>query len=156
MGNRKLRQEASKALKELGYGRLYPSGKKRQAHRLRAHTLKRIIFLANLRKGDVVNDCDGFNHILAEDPQVFETWNGLPEFEQLLFDDGKLSCGCPYGPDEPWTPEQIMQFHHLKDDQIAEQKRLGWWSDKDQALIDRIRQGLPITDEDGIKLDFLR
>jgi hypothetical protein len=111
--------------------------------------------MANLRKGDIVNDCDGFNHRLGEDPKVFTAWHGLPEFEQLVFDDGKWSCGCPYGPDKAWTPEQIIQFHNCNDEHIERQKQLGWWSDRSQALVDRIRQGLPITNDDGIKLQFL-
>lgn len=155
MGNRKLRREASEALKSLGFGRLYAPGKKRKIYQWSAHELRRVIFLASLRKGDLVNDCDGFNHRLAEDPKAERIWNGLPEFRQLVFTDGRWSCGCPYGPYKPRTPEQIVQFHNCSDDYIAEQKRLGWWTDRNQVLVDRIRQGLPITDEDGVKLQFL-
>lgn len=151
MGNRALRKEAAAALKEAGYGKLYKGRKLRMYKYLRAHDLRRIIDLAKLRVGDYVNDCDGFNHQIAE-IRPRRAWWGVMDFDQFVFTDGRWSCGCPSGPDDAWTNEQIRDFHNIDDEWIQNQKDGGWWSDKSQKLIDRIRSGEPITDEHGCKL----
>lgn len=152
MGNRKLRRELGQKLKEAGYGKLY-TGNKRNAFRyLRAANLKRLLFLVSLRPGDLVNDCDGYNHRVKE-IRPYRPWFGVIDFEQLIFEDGRWSCGCPYGPDKPWSPERIRNFHNLSDEEIDKMKKTGWWDDRNQRLIERIRSGEPITDEHGIYLE---
>lgn len=156
MGNRKLRKELTAALKEIGHsGKLYHGSRRIALRALSASRLKEMLRLLSFKPGDLVNDCDGFNHRVKGhrvNDIVWDKDTRVIDLHRLVFDDGGWSCGCPYGPDEPWSIVNILKFHTFNDEEITEQKRLGWWNDKRQAFQDKVRAGGPICDEDGIKL----
>jgi hypothetical protein len=154
MGNRALRKEAAAALKRAGYsGKLYHGPKLKMFKYMRAYELRHLIFLANLRVGDYVNDCDGFNHKITK-INVVRRWYGVIDFEQFEFEDGRLSCGCPSGPVEAWTNEQIAEFHKYDDEYIETLKSGGWWTEINQKFYDRLMSGEAICDEHGCKLSL--
>lgn len=151
MGNHKLRIQAAAALKAAGIkGKLYTSPKRRAFKHMPADVLRTLIRKVSFHPGDLVNDCDGFNHrVVGYRP--YRNWAGIMTVDQLEFENNHLSCGCPAGPDTAWTVDEIIKFHTLTAEDIAYNKKLGWWSTKSQTLQDRINAGEPITDEYGIR-----
>lgn len=118
MGNKKLRKLVAAKLKQNAYGKLYTGGTKFQAYRsLNAKQLKEILFRLNLAPGDIVNDCDLFNHVIESIPmptwsfrlrnsRIKTYWNS----QQFKYTDGTYSCGCPWSPANPLTATQIRKL----------------------------------------------
>lgn len=113
MGNRKRRKELAVLVRLRGGGRLYCGTKKKAWHRLKGHTLRHMLHVLSFAPGDVCNDCDGYNHVIAD--YVWYRVDGCRAVDRLIFADGRMSCGCPYGPDPAWTEEQIAEFHARRD-----------------------------------------
>jgi hypothetical protein len=152
MGNRSLRVELAKELKKIGC-RLY-AGNFRAARRYwTAHQMRYMLARLAIKPGDLINDCDGFNHRVIG-PKVyyqaaenyyrhslytkFRYRTKVPMIDQFILDDGTWSCGCPYGPVEAWTVEQIEEFHRGGDD--------------GDSLVEKLKRGESICDAQGIKL----
>lgn len=164
MGNRALRKQAAKLMKEKGIGKLY-YGNKNVSHRtLSAADLRRMIFLLSLKPGDLVNDCDAFNHRFAKYvdagySRCFSRYSRTKSYtrtwwcDQVEFEDGGWSCGCPASPCEPYTVAQIENFHAPNTEAEAMAKEGGWWTEADEAKKAALLSGQPITDEHGIILE---
>ena len=110
MGNSSLRRQAAEALKKAGAPKLWKSppggcGYAGTVHRLRASQLRKIIHLASLKPGDIVFDCDGFNHRIKSF-KWSRLWQGSIWVNQFEFDDGTWSCGCMV-PELAHTSKQI-------------------------------------------------
>ncbi len=160
MGNRKLRKQLAQELKSRGVGRLY-RGNKREAWRYyHASTIHRFLQLMDIEVGDVVNDCDGFNHRVAELITFYRTKSYtlrsavVASNEQFKFDDDRMSCGCPYGPDNPWSVEDIESFFRSQyhPENIACMKDGGWWTENDEKMLDALSKGQRICDDLGMKI----
>ena len=66
MGNHATRKKIAKLLKERGLGKLY-YGNKNVAHRmLRGSWMQTLLYKLQFKVGDLVNDCDGYNHIITK------------------------------------------------------------------------------------------
>jgi len=156
MGNRALRKRAGQLLKQAGHGkRLWRGSKRRGRSHFNARHTRHVIERLERKPGDLVNDCDGFNHVIKDYIIWWGEWDTnflVVNVDQYAFEDGRWSCGCPYGPVDAWTVDQIRNFHDLSDETIESHREGGWWTEKNQKLIDRIRSGDPITDERGVKL----
>lgn len=126
MGNRALRKKAAAALRAGGYPfKLYRGKGFRYQHS--ANTLRLIARYAALKVGDVVHDCDGFNHVVANQteshkfPALFFrslSWELRRKGYvavcdlQLKWDDtqdtpGCFSCGCYAGFRPAWSREDV-------------------------------------------------
>lgn len=160
MGNRKLRKQLALKLKEKGYGKLY-SGCRRRAFRwLSAPEMRQTLFMLNLKEGDLVNNCDSYNHFVKVVPKPrWSFYCGKTQrtrvkiFDnQVEFTDGSLSCGCPTSPEPPLSVDAIRKTMFHTPEEIADLKEGGWWTEKDQLRQDRLEAGLPICDEHGCKL----
>lgn len=154
MGNRKLRRKVAKAAKEAGLGKLY-LGTRRQAFRfMRAEHLRSLLWAINLRKGDLVNDCDCFNHYVDE--CIFERigYGQVLTLERVRFEDGKMSCGCPGSPAMPWSNDEIYEFwnEYYTPENIQRIKDLGFWKEWDEKRFKRMHNNQPLCDENGVKL----
>jgi hypothetical protein len=168
MGNKKLRKLVSTAMKKRGFHEQLYRGNKRVCHRhLPAYRLKRLLFILSLEPGkSLINDCDGFNHrVMGYAPRRHNRANlrwkqkrhiSIFEIDQLIREDGCYTCGCPGGPDDPWTNEQIFKYQRYSKDEIEEAKKEGWWHDHRQKIQDALEQGIPICDDDGILLQEFR
>ena len=104
MGNRALRKQFARELKAAGHHVPLYRGNKRVAWSYyKAPLLRRLLTLLALKPGDVVNDCDGFNHeissIVGVSIRHFRGCRVLGIDGQYAFTDGTWSCGCPSGPD---------------------------------------------------------
>lgn len=109
MGNSSLRRQASQALKKAGAPKLWVKpqfGKKYgDILRTRSNNLRDIIHLAGLKPGDIVFDCDGFNHRIKSFKWK-RLWHGQIWADRMEFEDGTWSCGCMV-PEKAHTPKQI-------------------------------------------------
>lgn len=174
MGNRAKRAEISRLLRGTGLGRLYRGNKKVAWCMLNEHWLKSLLFKLRFKKGDLVNDCDGMNHILrswlpgrrsSENWIGHDTgegdnyeWVGHPGTSVIALDqfeiaDNHWSCGCPYSPDPPETREEIEKHtlaYLIDPDVIA-----GGWASEEHCQRQReaLQAGRHICDERGILLD---
>lgn len=178
MGNRANRKKAQEYLSAWGFkGRLW-TGKMSWAQK--NDIAATVITTFRFRPGDMVNDCDAFNHrIIAlsgregglhamdtSDKNAIEALRchhtlgvsiALWSIPQYLFEDGRLSCGCPAGCETALTRKEIEEyFLSITDEYIAEQKRLGWWNEASQKKVDAVRAGHHICDEQGICLPEFR
>ena len=168
MGNRANRKRAQELLRSWGFkGRLWTGKMPWREKNLVAECVTRTF---KLKVGDIVNDCDGFNHVIRGlsnnkdhltplDPQIdflrdnhtsgvsVAPWN-IPQY---LFEDGYLSCGCPTGCEPAMSREDIEEyFLSMTDEYIAEEKRRGWWNANAQKRVDAVRAGRHLCDERGI------
>ena len=150
MGNHALRRQTSMALRAAGLPHKLYRGKSRVAWKyLHAKTLRNMIKEADRRVGDLINDCDGFNHRITK-VNVSYGWNGVLMFNAYNLEDKHQSCGCSGRSDDSKTVEQIVAFFNVTDQQVVEMG--DWWTENDQRLLDKIKAGEPICDKDGIKL----
>lgn len=156
MGNRAKRVELARALKSHGLGKLYKGSKQAVFKSLDALTMDRTIRFLQFKPGDLVNDCDAFNHVVKSVRadvwrHKYKIWVNLPD--QFEFEDGRWSCGCPGGPAPAWSREQVEAYFKLYTPEIVEErKKGGWWSDRSQRMYDRIQAGGHVCDERGICL----
>ena len=156
MGNRALRKKVGEALKAAGYSSKLYHGRKYPKKVLGAEDLRHILYMLSFKPGDIVNDCDGFNHKVTGHKIYYMRWTGNLSIlcvDRLTFEDGGWSCGCPSGPEPAYTREQVEQyFHDMTPEYIEHQKHLGWWSEYSQKMYDAIKRGDHICDENGIIL----
>jgi hypothetical protein len=158
MGNRANRVKLAKRLKELGLGKLYSGNKKVAWRRLNVRQLLRFL---QWKPGDVVNDCDGLNHVIVKPiwrRATFSHWYGKPirgwwfDADQYEFTDGRWSCGCPASPDPPLSREEIETYMqaYVSDAKLREQ---GWTiTVYHEALRQAFAAGEHVCDERGILL----
>lgn len=161
MGNRKLRRQVQKLLDEQGLGPLYTRGTKFSAYRsLPADVLKFLIRRLSVKPGDMINDCDGFNHVVVG-PAIYRSrWHNnraarTLQFDQYNLENGLRSCGCPYGPVEALTPEEVNEFFKTfyDDENIESLKAGGWWTENDQFKYDALKAGESLCDDRGMILE---
>lgn len=178
MGNRANRKKAQEYLSAWGFqGRLWTG---RRSWTSKNDIANAVIATFRFRPGDVVNDCDGFNHKIialsgregwlhamdttgknAIDALRYSHSSGVSialwNIPQYLFEDERLSCGCSTGCETAFTRKEIEEyFLSITDEYIAEQKRLGWWNEASQKKVDAVRAGHHICDEQGICLPEFR
>jgi len=167
MGNHKKRTQIAQQMKQKGLGRLYKGSKRKAWGFLRGRTLNDTLRLVSLNPGDLVNDCDMFNHKVKEiipERWTHKSWTGKKAKGwvympcQLLFEDGRRSCGCG-APEAPYTPQKIADSLR----ECYEYNELEFNdSFKDvfnHEIMRRIKEGKMLTDEQGIilpELDILR
>ncbi len=159
MGNRALRKKAGEAMKAAGFPKRFYRGNRRTGLRyFRARHLRELLYMLSIKPGDLVNDCDAFNHrVKGPIFHGFVRWDDntyVFQLDQLEFEDGRYSCGCPGGPGPAWTREQIENYMRegFTDESIAESKKFGWWTTNSQKMCEALREGRHICDENGIKL----
>lgn len=158
MGNRALRKKAGKAMKTAGFSKKFYHGNKKQSLRyFNARYLKQLIYLLSIKPGTIVNDCDGFNHIVKNSTFYWSRrCRDLLVFiiDQFEFQDGRLSCGCPGGPWPKLTREEIEQNtkEGFSDEKVTESKEKGWWTVNSQKMYDALKEGRHICNKNGIKL----
>ncbi|MFA6050009.1 MAG: hypothetical protein WC761_02325 [Candidatus Paceibacterota bacterium] len=161
MGNRALRKEAARLIKERGLPvKLYRG--KQGKFRYSAPALKSLIYSLKYKVGDVVGDCDGSNHIIKKIVWYKSTnnrWWGHGQrgyalyLKHHIFEDGTYSCGCSGSPEDPRSREVIEKA----------------WTDLDQSEQDElevdsrewkifcwIKAGGHVYDENGIMLPAWR
>lgn len=161
MGNHKLRKQLSAELNKRGL-KLY-SGNKREAYRFySASEMRQMLYLLSLNPGDIVHDCDGFNHKLKTVP-TFDFTNHYSfrntyivkvDTHSIEFEDGRLCCGCPYSPTPPEPPENIEAFFKAfySGENYESMKEQGWFqSESNLKLKRKIDCGEPICDEFGME-----
>lgn len=178
MGNRANRKKAQEHLSAWGFkGRLWTG---RRSWAQKNDIAAAVITTFRFRPGDLVNDCDVFNHVIRgfagvkDHRHIMDTnrkdaidalrWHhssgvsiALWSIPQYLFEDGRLSCGCPAGCESPLTRKEIEgYFLGMTDEYIAEEKRLGWWNESSQKKVDTVRAGRHICDENGILYEEYR
>jgi hypothetical protein len=107
-------------LKERGLGKLYTGNKKVAWKLLSGWRLRHLMSYLKFKVGDLVHDCDGFNHTI-KDYCVYHvnssTWlESYPknetyviDLDQFEFEGGRLSCGCS-APSPPISKEEIERY----------------------------------------------
>lgn len=83
MGNRALRAAAKVALKKA------KQPYKNRLSILDSYMLRRVISDWSVKPGEIIHDCDGFNHIVAK---VKSEYPNL--YPSILFEDGGFRCQC--------------------------------------------------------------
>lgn len=171
MGNRSLRKEVAKLIKENGGASPYKEWKgKRKMNKLyygpkriawkyyNARELRALIRKLSVKPGDIFNDCDGFNHRAIKQLSYYYPWNhNLTCFylEQFEREDGGWSCGCSANPSPPMTVNEIERFHRgqLCDPEIYQfHKEQGWVSPREEDLRNKLLNNERICDDDGLPI----
>lgn len=153
MGNHKLRKQASEALKKAGapklfkppvYGKRYGTVYGRDARQLRL-----VAHMASLKPGDIVFDCDGFNHRIKSF-KWSRLWMGLVWVNQYEFEDS-WSCGCMV-PEPAKTPAEINAI--WLDNWTNRADEINWseYSDKEIQARDDLFAGKSLVDDLGFQL----
>jgi len=151
MGNRALRREAGKLLK--GSGKLY-YGKKLSAYKaLPARSLREIINNLQYNVGDLIHDCDGFNHEIVSmtlstlHPYRSRNVEVVGRHYEVLMDHDTYRCECSQI-EPPRSREEIerykkrfIEFHGESEGRAD--------SPYYQELHRRLEAGEHITDKDG-------
>lgn len=91
MGRRELRRELGALIE----GRIFEGHKLAAYRRLPGWKLRRLIDGARVQPGDLIHDCDGFNHRVSAVEQVV-SGSMVRELVaiDISFDDGSARCGC--------------------------------------------------------------
>ena len=148
MGKHQLRKQASEAL-----GRRLYKGKEGQGT-FSAEYLRTLIKEARLRVGDIVHDCDGFNHRIAKKTLVTDQAHGFAWVRYIEFEkeNGDGFCGCcsvANNPAVPWEDvEGFMRAWYNAPDMVD-------WVEGDPCSVKRkeaMNAGLRITDDAGLLL----
>jgi len=156
--SRHSRKKLAKRLKELGYGKLY-IGPKHQARRYyNARTCEYLLGWLDLKVGDVVNDCDLFNHEISKLPTMYRTpwedtlvWDCTPT---CFFSDGGASCGCSV-PEPALSAEQVREYKRGFWEYAESKEETTWWLPQDpESAYQRWKKdkSYPICDDRGMKL----
>lgn len=165
MGNRANRKKAQQLLNSWGFRGKMWTGK--LSFNRKNFVAKSITNLFSYKIGDLVSDCDGFNHIikglvdfnLQDQNAIIRLRDGHPKgvriaswnMPQFLYEDGRYSCGCNASPDRPFSREEIeAYFLSMDDEYIAVQTKNGWWDESNQKKVSAVRAGIHICDERGI------
>lgn len=156
MGNAAKRRELAKLAKTRGLGRLYRGNRRVAVKFFNAHTMAELHFKLQFKTGDIVHDCDGFNHefLFWDYPtRWIRGASSMLFVEQAKFADGKLSCGCPYGPSAPMKQSEIEAYMKAYYNDPALEKN-GWLSN--ETCIKRrnaLNNNEHICDERGFLLE---
>lgn len=156
MGNHARRSAVAKIVKAAGLGRLY-IGTKREAWRaMSAGYLKELERKLSIRPGDLVNDCDGFNHVVRgrrDDGRLTVGMKSVSvvEVSQFEFEDGRWSCGCPTSPDPPETREAI-EASTLRYLSTVGEDEWQYHGKRGRDRLEALRRGEHVCDERGILL----
>ena len=153
MSSRKLRIQVGKLLKEQGLGRLYKRGT-RPWKSLSSYHLRTLLWKLQFKPGDLVHDCDGFNHILMRwMPAPAD--DGTMSLDQFEKSSSYWSCGCDASPMPAARVEDIRRYwkDFLNDPYVIS----GGWSNDNyhKELKRRLECDEPITDNQGILLPEL-
>lgn len=161
MGNHARRVRVARLLKERGLPGLYKGCKFAAYNRISPGDLKEMELNLRWKPGDVVNDCDVFNHVVVGYRYSRGLHGPIGSWTatcfQVVFEDGSWSCGCSRSPCPAWTREAIEKIW-LK---ISSDKEdLEHWSAGYQSYCDAIRvqleSGGHICDERGIQFPEFR
>lgn len=174
MGNHAKRKEVARLLKQQGLGKLYRGNSNVARTMLSKGCLNELLFKLKYKAGDLVNDCDGYNHVLVKwlpEKRYSENWIGhdsrvngkykwiglkgtsVADLDQFEIEEGRWSCGCPYSPDPPRSREDIEKdtLRYLSD------PNTDWHRDsKREAILLALQAGQHICDESGILLPEFR
>lgn len=114
MGNHAKRSAIAKGLKGRGIGKLYYGNKKVAWTMLGRSWLKELKYKLSYKVGDLVNDCDGLNHIIKSVDSRYRLavyWDHkgciVLSVDQFKFEDGRYSCGCLTSPDPALSQEEV-------------------------------------------------
>lgn len=148
-----------KKLRQRGLGKY----RSKEIRNLPKWKIDHYLYILSIVPGDIFNDCDGFNHRVADIVWI-DCWaslhKGVPVLSiQFEREDGLLSCGCPSGPDRPRSVRDIQKFYAglvLDDEMVAKQKENGWWTDLLETMRKAMLNGDPITNEQGLPLFSVR
>ena len=127
--------------------------------RLKMWQIDQALYVLSIQPGDIINDCDGYNHEVIE----IATMDCWPSYfgkapmldSQFLREDGRWSCGCPTSPEHPWSSARIRDFQKiffLDEEQVADAKRAGTWTERSEKIRQALIDGEPITDKRGLPL----
>lgn len=104
-------------------------------------------------------DCDGFNH-LVKDIILYKRFykKGWIVYDlDIIKENGYYFCGCMHGMLEPaWAAEKIQEFYSFKDysqDYINHQRKLGWWTEKNDKQLQFVKSGGKVCNELGMPTD---
>jgi hypothetical protein len=155
MGNRALRREVVKLMKERHVpGKLY-SGHRHSALRgLRAWSLRQLKSYLSIKPGDVVHDCDGFNHIVRAvefyKTTAYTSNSKIVVAADVVFEDGRIACNCSV-PKKPRAREEIEAYFRAW---YADNGLRPWWHELgvDQRRCDALKNGQHICDKRGVLL----
>lgn len=128
-------------------GPLYVCSKRRARQLLSAEELKYYLWVLSLEPGDLVQDCDGFNHRVAS--LEYHTCRGVFTVDQVRFQDGGSSCGCPRGLGRACTPEFITEYHRMWNEYQVEHNtgfEVAW-------MMEALAEGRPLCDENGLRIN---
>lgn len=145
MGNRAKRAQLDRALRAQGLGRLYKGNKRKAFMVLNAYTMNEQLTKLSFKPGDIVNDCDAFNHRIKE--WLPRQFSNVTLVEQFVDEQGQWSCGCGGSPDPAGTREEIEEYFNYTKEQVEAQG--GWWTELAQARGEALRRGDHICDENG-------
>lgn len=166
MGNHAKRRQVALRLKELGLGKLYRGSKVAARKRLSTRTLDDLWRFLCLEPGDVVQDCDGFNHVFKEllplrfhhsrwasrELGIASVRGWVFHVDQCVFEDGQRSCGCS----PPCLPESREDIEAGMSTFLNDPAHVGWDSPLNEELRKRLNTGEFICDEQGLLLEELR
>jgi hypothetical protein len=144
-----------KALRQRGLGKY----RTKIIKRLKPWKMDHYLYLLSIKPGDIINDCDGFNHRVVGIASIdcWPSWKGGSPALTIQFEreDGFWSCGCPSGPDRPWSNKRILEFqkgYYLDDERREKAIKDGWWNQRSEKIRQALLAGEPIVDNDGIPL----
>jgi len=119
---KRLRRRLAEKIRELNLPtKLYRGSKFQFYRRFSSRWIRELLDKLELcTPGTVVEDCDYFNHVVKgfRPDETFQhsnrAWYGRGrgyffDFDQVEFEDGRWSCGCPASPCPPSTREDIEQ-----------------------------------------------
>lgn len=163
MGNRAKRKQLAELIKKHKLNsKLYRGPKLALYKRMRSMQLDRTISQLQFEKGDLVGDCDGFNHIY--DHIISAVWylgyrSGYKHYifgvKSFVDSNGYEGCSCGSSPHAPMTVKEIedgiREYYEVK---MLQNLR---WSDEKMNIMDssdakKYFSVEPICDERGIKL----
>lgn len=172
MGNRLTKKIAQSLLYKWGINSRLAYGSRGRHDPLIMTMARQIIRQLSFNPGDLVYDCDGFNHVICGLVEEYESgdgicrfWNdsgknfrklynvdglSIPHIPQFVFSDGTYSCRCSLGLCPPKTREEIEArvLSSLEKNLKLGCSFVAYKSERYQALTN----GEHICDENGILL----
>lgn len=152
MAKARRRRRIAALLKKRGLGKLYYGNKKAAFKWVNLAAIENALKYA---PGDVVNDCDMFNHVV----EGYRTHYNARKYgkalilDQVTFTDGRWSCGCG-GLEAPWPVEKILEIWCMPASEEPPPAGVTYrTSEFEQALIDANKNGQPIVDDRGVLLE---
>lgn len=146
---KKLRQEVARLMKEKGLGKLYAKSANQARKGLTTFQMRKLLRILEIKPGDIVNDCDGFNHVIKEiHLETHTTYNGINYVEHtVVFESGRFSCGCGSEFQPALPPEVIDRYHraYMHDEHLIKQG----WINPDSWMFKCWEEGKMVCDENG-------